>query len=685
MDSELHQPLSTDGQDTKDDTAKVVGLYGISGSGKSFLLEQIKQMLNDEDFLFYEGAEAIAALVPGGLDAFQELDKQGKIKWRQLAIETIKRRCSESGKTAVVTGHLMLWSDAEKEADMVCTDTDLSTYTDILYLDVPTQVIKQRCQADIRKKRPDVSADHLLRWQQAEQRTLRELCREHGILFSLLGPDWTLARISALLYDIRLHTEDYNVSKVKIQIDKSLSSHQGRLETILVLDADRTLAAEDTGALFWKKHFESQPATVGTLPLKALFSGPLGYSYKAFRQAMLFYEEAFNDEQYETLCQSVASDVRMYREFVSVLRLVAQQNHIGAVVVSCGLRRVWEKVLAREGLSNTVGLIAGGRLADSVVVTGAVKAAVVAHLQMTKQAYVWAFGDSPLDLDMFKVADKAVVVVGEESTRSKTMELALSDAIQEGGLNAQQALLPRNTPPRLSLPRLPFVDLTNIDFIISLTQRRNRFTGFPFYSATNKNAAKLLATPMRDAALAGPALRKAHRQVGWFLAFKFLTRIIGVEECEISHVLGHKTTGFRLLHEQQTTIVALMRAGEPMASGVSKAFPSAMYVHAGRPSDIKPHHVKNRKQIVLVDSVINSGKTVGEFLQTIRDIDAKISIVVVTGVVQAQCVLPGSMVHKTFSTCENVSLVALRISDTKFTGSGTTDTGNRLFNTTHLL
>ena len=75
-----------------------------------------------------------------------------------------------------------------------------------------------------------------------------------------------------------------------------------------------------------------------------------------------------------------------------------------------------------------------------------------------------------------------------------------------------------------------------------------------------------------------------------------------MEECPISHVLGHRTTGFRLLHEQQTTIVALMRAGEPMASGVSDAFPSAMYVHAARPSDIKPHHVRDRKHIVLVDS-----------------------------------------------------------------------------------
>lgn len=686
IDSKLHRPSTTNKRDAIDGNAKVVGLYGISGSGKTFLLNQLKQELDHERFLFYEGSEAISDLVPGGIEAFQELNEQEKMRWRQLVIKTIEERCITSGQTAIVTGHFMFWSDTKGRGDVVCTEADLATYTHILYLDVSTQVIEQRRRADTGKKRPDTSAAHLSMWQQAEKTELRTVCRKHGILFSLLGSDWTVpSRISQLLYDISLHTEDYNVSQAKIKLDKALAPHQGRMETILVLDADKTLAAEDTGALFWEKNSGSQLATTEESPLKSLFSGPLGYSYKAFRQAMLLYEEYFNDQQYDTLCQHVASMVTMYPEFVSLLRLVAKQKHIGAVVISCGLRRVWEKVLEREGLSETVGLIAGGRLADSLVVTGAVKAAVVAHLQNTHRAYVWAFGDSPLDLDMLKAADQAVVVVGEERTRSKTMDSALSDAIEQGGFHARQTLLPRSVSPRLRISNLPVIDLTGIEFISALLERHDRSLGFSFYHATDKNAAKLLATPMRDAALAGPALRKAHRQVGWYLACEFLTRLIGMEECPISHVLGHRTTGFRLLHEQQTTIVALMRAGEPMASGVSDAFPSAMYVHAARPSDIKPHHVQDRKHIVLVDSVMNSGKTVIEFLQTIRSLDSMIYIAVVAGVVQAQCISPESIAYKIFSTCGNVNLVALRLSDTKFTGSGTTDTGNRLFNTTHLL
>jgi hypothetical protein len=73
----------------------------------------------------------------------------------------------------------------------------------------------------------------------------------------------------------------------------------------------------------------------------------------------------------------------MYPEFVSLLQLVVEQEHVGAVIVSCGLRRVWDKVLEREGLSKTVKVIGGGGIADRFIVTAAVKNALVARLRDT--------------------------------------------------------------------------------------------------------------------------------------------------------------------------------------------------------------------------------------------------------------------------------------------------------------
>jgi uracil phosphoribosyltransferase len=368
---------------------------------------------------------------------------------------------------------------------------------------------------------------------------------------------------------------------------------------------------------------------------------------------------------------------------VSLLQLVAEQKHIGAVVVTCGLRRVWDKVLEGEGLSEKVKVIGGGRIADGFVVSEAVKGSLVAHLRETHHMYVWAFGDSPLDLDMLCKADRAIIVVGEEQTRSKTMDAVLTNAIDHSGLHACQVVLPNNALPRLDTIRLPIIELIEPGFVNSLLGARYTHDGVQVLCAKDKNAAKLLATPMRNAAVAGPNLREAHRRVGWYLAVEFLADVVGLEQTPIRHVLDRETKGYQFFHEQRTTIVALIRGGEPMAIGVSDAFPLAMFVHAGDANDIKLHHLQGQLTVILVDSVVNTGKTIVEFVRHVHKLHGTIRIVVVAGVVQAQCVSGGSL-KQTLARYANLHLIALRVSKTKFTGSGTTDTGTRLFNTTHL-
>ena len=664
--------------------AVVVGLYGVPGSGKTFLLNQLEQELGKTHFAFYEGSMMIATVVPGGLDAFQSMEEQEKAYWRRHAIDAIGKHCTDSGQVGVVAGHFMFWLEGQKAGRPVYTENDLEIFTHILYLDIPAEIVTQRRLDDTERSRPFTSAGHLHKWQQEEKAQLRNLCLLHGVLFSLISPCPTLlSKVSILLHDFRYHTEKYNLSQAESRLDDAILACQGRLETVLVIDADRTLAAEDTGALFWERVSSSRPLEYKASALNALFSSSLGYSYTAFRQAMLLYEETANDQVFDALCQDVALAVTMYSEFVSLLQLVAEQTHVGAVVVTCGLRRVWEKVLEREGLSEKVKVIGGGRVADGFVVSEAVKGALVGRLQEAHHMRVWAFGDSPLDLEMLRKADRAIIVVGEEQARSKTMDAALTNAINYNSLRASQVVLPSNATPRLDITKLPIVELTEPEFVNSLLGGRYTHDGLQIFCATDTSAAKLLATPMRDAAIAGPDLRKAHRRVGWYLAIEFLANVIRLEQSPIRHVLGHQTRGYQLLHEQQTTIVALMRGGEPMAFGVSDVFPLAMFVHASDADDIKLHHLQGQLTVILVDSVINTGKTIIEFLQHIRKLHATIHVVVVAGVVQAQCVSGGSL-NQTLSGHANLHLIALRLSDTKFTGSGTTDTGNRLFNTTHL-
>ncbi|BAE56294.1 unnamed protein product [Aspergillus oryzae RIB40] len=80
-------------------------------------------------------------------------------------------------------GHFMFWNEGKKSGPAVYTQSDLDTYTHILYLDVPPQEIVKRRLDDPGRDRSHVSINHVQRWVEAEKQMLRDLCYRNNILF----------------------------------------------------------------------------------------------------------------------------------------------------------------------------------------------------------------------------------------------------------------------------------------------------------------------------------------------------------------------------------------------------------------------------------------------------------------------------------------------------------------------
>lgn len=119
-----------------------------------------------------------------------------------------------------------------------------------------------------------------------------------------------------------------------------------------------------------------------------------------------------------------------------------------------------------------------------------------------------------------------------------------------------------------------------------------------------------------------------------------------------------------------------------MALGVNAVFPFAAFLHAKEPKDLTSEHLQGMTTLILVDSVINTGASMIQFIQFARTLQHDIHIVVVAGVVQADAI---SILDREAGTeRRDLDLVALRLSSNKFKGQGRTDTGNRLFNTIHM-
>lgn len=663
----------------------VIGIYGIPGSGKSFILNELRDRLPAKHFSFHEGSFVISQLIDGGLRAFGDLSEPTKTIYRKYAIGSIRDQCINFGSTAVVTGHALFWPEEGQPTD-VYTEDDLATFGHIIYLDVPSHVVAQRRADDQERARTCSTVEHLGEWQAREKALLRRLCLDHGILFTALGSSGSnvLSESLEIVRDFRFLTDEQNILQVTERLNRALHNGPVKANTVLLVDGDRTLAAEDTGDLFWR-NLATSGHDAG--PLKKIFSGPLGYSSDSFRQANRFYEEAGSDDDFHKLCATVASQVTVYPEILTILKQARTCNSVRIIVLTCGLAAVWEKVLERAGFGS-IAVLGGGRRADqAVIMTPEVKGSLVRHLQKTHGCKVIAFGDSPLDVPMLARADEAIVVVGHEQTRSHSMEAVLSEAISSGVLHARQCLLPNTVSPRLNTATLPIVDINSTAFLENTFGTSNIQAG----SISNKlhcvdsNVANLLMTPTRDAKVFGPALREAHQRVGNLLAISLITAVVGLEEYPIQHVQGHQTTGYRLENEQHVLLVALMRGGEPLAMGVNDAFPLATFVHAKEPSDLLPNHMAEKKVVMLIDSVVNSGKTVAEFLRRVRELHSDVSVLVVAGVVQSGAIDEAGALGRALVHDRNLQVVALRTSDNKFTGSGTTDTGNRLYNTTYIL
>ena len=671
----------------------VVGLYGISGSGKTYLLNQLKQTLSQKQYLLFEGSEVLAGVVPGGLDSFKQLSKDDQTRYREQAIRKIGHECATSNRVGVVTGHFMFWKTeptVDGGGEEAATPADLATYTHILYLDTAIDRIDRYRREDAARCRGECMPPHVLRkWRDTEKRELRRLCAENGILFSLVSesPYCPLHdRVWLFLEDFREHTPELNLARAKRGLDDFLLPSKEQLASVLLLDADRTLTIKDTGRLFWElaRPGQDDEGEASAVTVKDVFSGPLGYSYNAFRQAVLLYEEVSANQDFNWLCDKVQSQVQIDPKFVALLKQAADNPHIATVVVTSGLGRLWDMIVANAGLSKTVKVIGGGTISDGFVVTAGVKAALVDHLHSAYDVRVVAFGDSPLDLPMLTKADEAILVVCPDDTRSKTMSAALLACI-ENGFRPRQTMLPdiADSKPLLNTVELPVLYLDHhdtIDWILRPGISRSQLV-----HATDRTSAKILMTPTRDASVAGPALREAHFHIGRYLATEFVSDIVGLDEYPIPHVQGSRTTGYRLRNEDRTTIVALLRGGEPMAFGVSAVFSQAMFVHAKAAEDLRPEHVQGQSNIVLVDSVVNNGTTVIEFLERLKALgSAPESIIMVAGVVHSGAISGESPLWQALSRDRKLSVVALRLSDNKFTGKGTTDTGNRLFNTTGL-
>ncbi len=493
-----------------------VGIYGISGSGKSWFLEKLQnhKHANGFNFEYYEGSAVIADIVPEGLPAFKALNDNDKTYWREQAIEKIQK--DSNGKhVPVVMGHYMFWNQKERFGPVACTRKDLETFSHIIYLNVPPQTIWERRAKDSVRSRDYISLEQLKKWQDQEIAELRLLSREYGILFSLFSPDRYQDSPKMLAITIEtsvINTERRSLSHLERTLDRAVehcTTESCDLDTMLVFDADKTLTPVDTGHLVWEETQKlRKDINNKDYNPNEVFSSKLQYSHTAFQQVSVHEEELLLNREAEDIYCNVAKEVTFYPECLKILKGVAKQRRLGAVILTCGRAEVWIQVMKLHKLLGSVFVIGRTGMGNPIV-TPTAKAKLVSRLRWQHGLDVWAFGDSPIDLEMLQKANQAVVVVGDETSRSKSMEEKLKEFLKEESFRPYQWLQPanQNIKCRLDPQRLPLFNLAMFGTVASKSRQSLRI-----HHATARKATKLLMSPHSRCERPRPFSQKSSRR-----------------------------------------------------------------------------------------------------------------------------------------------------------------------------
>lgn len=164
---------------------KRIGLYGVSGSGKTTILKEVAKTTNKSIWL--EGAALVLKAANKTLDEFKKLSLQEKQFFREKAIENAWKIQSDTKKHIIIDGHLV-FAKGESDFENIMTESDANFYTDYIYLKLPAQVVLNRIQKDPSKSR-NYDLITIYRWIETELQQLRDFCAQKDIPLHILSSE----------------------------------------------------------------------------------------------------------------------------------------------------------------------------------------------------------------------------------------------------------------------------------------------------------------------------------------------------------------------------------------------------------------------------------------------------------------------------------------------------------------
>lgn len=403
-----------------------IGLYGISRSGKNFLIDSLVKRINrkQEKTLFHvNGSGALDAISRRLFSTpLKDTTEEQKEQLRSVFCDEVAG-LDNGFKYSIVDGHYSFpVNDGFK---VVFTGKDRDLYDMLFYLDTPAGKILEYANKDsVKKNVAFMTEKEIDAWKNFEIDGLRNICRAQNKELIVLdnNTEEALDFFERYLFDNTGIILDAEKTAQSI-----IAEHRNiidRYTSIILLDCDRTISNNDTTYDFCAY------LGIDKSVLKEIFAGERYSSYQFFRTAKLYArkDRALYDN----------AGIHAARQAVLNYPLIDDIKNNGreylSIGITSGVLKTWETIQAKLGFPQ---MIAGGSNlnTDKIVVSRAVKYQL-ARLLHAEGKYIIAVGDSAVDIDMLEEADKGFIVAQEKinngidayfkKTKSEIMQLAYS-------------------------------------------------------------------------------------------------------------------------------------------------------------------------------------------------------------------------------------------------------------------
>lgn len=198
----------------------------------------------------------------------------------------------------------------------------------------------------------------------------------------------------------------------------------------------------------------------------------------------------------------------------------------------------------------------------------------------------------------------------------------------------------------------------------------------PLTHFTDRNLVRLLATETRRTDTTSHDLARSHVALGRFLAGE-LVEHLDAEPCDIQHPQGVRQ-GWRIAAERDIALMPFMRAGLYVADGVREVLQRAPILHVSPARGLGLSEAQlaafddlRVRTAVLIDSVVNTGASLEPVLAQLAERAQRVFVL--------SLVSPTSTAERLVAAWPEVQFLFARVSTNQYVGTGSTDTGNRLF------